>query len=502
MSPDALPVTELHAASDTRLPEGWAWASLGEILPLEYGKALPERLRDSTGTVAVYGSSGRVGWHTAAMVTGPTLIVGRKGSAGAVFYCNEDCWPIDTVYFTDPKRVIDLRYGYHFLKWKALGRLDQSTAIPSLSRDIYSDVPMPVAPLAEQGRIVARIDELFAEIAEGEAALERARQGLDTWRRALLKAAVSGELTRDWREANRPAETGADLLARIRTQLGGVATETVPARRPDMQEPRAFFEKPDGWGWARIGDVTEAIDYGTSDKCAIDPVGVPVLRMGNIQDGNLDTSRLKYADPTQVKNLPLLERGDILFNRTNSAELVGKTAIYRGLPAPCSFASYLVRVRIALCEPYFVVYWLNSAFGKSWVAKNKSQQVGQANLSGGKLKRMPVPLPPLLEQKEIVRRVQEQFDVADTDALTIGQVDRDRAALRQAILKGAFEGRLVPQDPTDEPASELLARLRNSFPSNGARRRRVRAAAASSHPSLPGLTRQSLDPRIEPAGDE
>ena len=92
-------------------------------------------------------------------------------------------------------------------------------------------------------------------------------------------------------------------------------------------------------------------------------------------------------------------------------------------------------------------------------------------------KRMPVPLPPLLEQKEIVRRVQEQFDVADTDPITIGQVDRDRAALRQAILKGAFKGRLVPQDPTDEPASELLARLRHNFPGNGARQRRARAAA-------------------------
>ena len=124
---------------------------------------------------------------------------------------------------------------------------------------------------------MARIDELFAEIADGQAALERARQGLDVWHRALLKAAVTGELTRDWREANRPAESGAELLARIRTQLGGLAAETIAARRPDMHEPRAFFEKPEGWEWARIGDITVAIDYGTSDKCATDPVGVPVL---------------------------------------------------------------------------------------------------------------------------------------------------------------------------------------------------------------------------------
>ena len=138
MSPDALSVAELQDQLDFAKgpPEGWAWATLGEILPLEYGKALPERLRDSAGKAAVYGSSGRVGWHTAAIVAGPTLIVGRKGSAGAVFYGDEDCWPIDTVYFAKPKSVIDLRYGFYFLKWKALGRLDQSTAIPSLSNAI------------------------------------------------------------------------------------------------------------------------------------------------------------------------------------------------------------------------------------------------------------------------------------------------------------------------------------------------------------------------------
>ena len=92
------------------------------------------------------------------------------------------------------------------------------------------EISIPVAPLPEQRRIVARIDELFAEIAEGEAALERARQGLDTWRRALLKAAVTGELTRDWREANRPTETGADLLARIRAERGASAPADSPKR--------------------------------------------------------------------------------------------------------------------------------------------------------------------------------------------------------------------------------------------------------------------------------
>jgi type I restriction enzyme, S subunit len=136
MSPDAVAIGDQRAWSEgalppPRLPEGWAWALLGEILPLEYGKALPERLRDPTGKVAVYGSSGRVGWHTAAMVAGPTLIVGRKGSAGAVFYCSEDCWPIDTVYFVKPRPVIDLRYGFYFLKWKVLLDLISQPRFPA-----------------------------------------------------------------------------------------------------------------------------------------------------------------------------------------------------------------------------------------------------------------------------------------------------------------------------------------------------------------------------------
>ena len=229
--------------------------------------------------------------------------------------------------------------------------------------------------------------------------------------------------------------------------------------------------------------------------------GRPTVRMGNIQEGELNIDHLKYLNPAHVRNLPLLEEGDILFNRTNSAELVGKTAIYRGQLRSCSFASYLVRLRLISCNPTFVVYWLNSAFGKRWVSENKSQQVGQANLSGGKLKRMPLPLPPLLEQTEIVKRVQQQFDGGESGYSVLDQMDHDIAALRQSILKAAFEGRLVPQDPTDEPASALLARLRNNHPVNGARRRRARAAADFSHPSLPGLT-QSVDPRVEPAGDE
>jgi type I restriction enzyme, S subunit len=130
--------------------------------------------------------------------------------------------------------------------------------------------------------------------------------------------------------------------------------------------------------------VIASLEYGTSEKCGSDTSGLPVLRMGNIQDSEITLENLKYLLPPLASDAPLLEVGDILFNRTNSEELVGKSAIVNDLRQPTSFASYLIRLKT---EPdfdsAFVVTWLNSAYGRRWIRANKSQQVGQANLSGG-----------------------------------------------------------------------------------------------------------------------
>ena len=504
MSPDALSVGELQAGSGTakapRLPEGWAWATLGEILPLEYGKALPERLRDSTGEVAVYGSSGRLGSHTAAMVTGPTLVVGRKGSAGAVFLCNEDCWPIDTVYFTKPTPVVDLRYGFYFLKWKALGRLDQSTAIPSLSRDIYSDVVIPVAPLTEQRRIVARIDELFAEIGEGEAALQRARQGLDTWRSALLKAAVTGELTRGWREANRPTETGADLVTRIRATPEAPTSRSSLTRRPAASgalDANSLPALPDGWAWATLGECISRLTSGSRDWSQYYDQGSAIFIMAqNIRPGRYNHNYVKHVAPPA---------GDPETTRTR----VRKNGANTGDVCRVDFDAdeYFVCQSVALVRPllsemseFLELYFVARDGGRGEFEK-VIYGAGRPHLSFNQLLETRVPIPSLVEMREIVQRVRQEEEAAFSEQEFSG-FHRDLLALRQSILKAAFEGRLVPQDPTDEPASVLLTRLRDGSPSNGARRRRARAAVDVSHPSLPGLTGQRLHPRGGLAGND
>jgi type I restriction enzyme S subunit len=187
---------------------------------------------------------------------------------------------------------------------------------------------------------------------------------------------------------------------------------------------------------------------GTSAKTNEDANGIPVLRMGNIKEGSLVFDSLKYLPPDHYE-FPelLLKDGDLLFNRTNSAELVGKSAVCRGLPDACSCASYLIRVRQKPeFEPEFLAFYLNSTFGRNWVRSVVSQQVGQANVNGTKLKALEVPVPPLPEQHRIVAEIEKQFTQLDAGIAALKRVQANLKRYHAAVLKAACEGKLVPTE--------------------------------------------------------
>jgi len=186
--------------------------------------------------------------------------------------------------------------------------------------------------------------------------------------------------------------------------------------------------------------------------------------MGNILNGALDFTKLKYL-PSEHPEFPLLllEPGDILFNRTNSAELVGKTAVYRGYPKKCSFASYLIRVRLREGIPEWVSYYLNSSFGRAWIKTVASQQCGQANVNGSKLKELEIPFPPVEEQRRIVARIEELFSRLDAGVAALRHAKAQLQRYRQSVLAAAVTGQLTEawreQHPDTEPAEELLKRI-------------------------------------------
>lgn len=295
----------------------WPLVRLGEAIELVYGKSLPKNSR-AGGKVPVYGSNGIAGWHDTALIHDPTIIVGRKGSAGAIQFVEEPCYPIDTTYFVRVRQGfnLDMRFLFYLFRKLDLSRLKTATGVPGLTRDDAYQEQIPVPPLAEQNRIVDILSR-----AEG--------------------------------------------IVRLRREAQKKAAELIPALFLDMFGDPAT--NPKGWPVASVGNVIASTDYGNSTKASDYGVGVPLIRMGNVDyAGYLKLDDLKHVElsPDDIERFGLRE-GDIIFNRTNSKELVGKTGRWDGSHEAVA-ASYFIRVRVNQTMINSLYFWafMNSSHMK------------------------------------------------------------------------------------------------------------------------------------------
>ena len=223
------------------------------------------------------------------------------------------------------------------------------------------------------------------------------------------------------------------------------------------------FALPNGWVWTRIGNVCYDFQYGTARKSTKNG-NVPVLRMGNLRAGEIDYSDLVYTSDKDDIERYCLNPGDLLFNRTNSSEKVGKVSIFRG-KKPCIYAGYLVRFRPVRSDSEFINYMMNSRYQWEFCQSVKTDAVNQSNISASKFIQFLVPLPPLAEQKRIVAKIKELFMVADLLDATTNNLMNTSKQIDKKILDLAIRGKLVPQDPDDGPASELVKRIATSHKS-------------------------------------
>lgn len=274
--------------------------------------------------------------------------------------------------------------------------------------------PIPLPPLTEQERIVAKIEELLPLVSEYDR-VEKRISALNTefpdkLRKSILQQAVQGKLT----ERDPSDEPAIELLDRIRAEKakliaeGKIKKEKIISVISEEDQP---FDIPDTWTWTTIADTCTNIQYGTSEKSA--PSGkVAVLRMGNLQGGKIDYSNLVYTSNDYDIERCHLKYNDLLFNRTNSKELVGKTAIYKA-EIPAIYAGYLIRVTPIIIDSDYLNYVMQSHFFKKYCLAVKTDAIGQSNINAEKLKRFVFPLPPLAEQKRIVARVEELLAACD-----------------------------------------------------------------------------------------
>ena len=340
--------------------------------------------------------------------------------------------------------VLSPMYLFYFMQTVDLGKLSRATAVPSIRKSDVVDILVPVSTIAQQAVIVAEIEKQFSRLDEAVANLKRVKANLKRYKAAVLKAAVEGRLVPTEAELARREgcsyETGAQLLQRILETRRNQWKDKGNHKQPEPPDTTDLPEMPEDWTWASIKQLSCLVEYGSSAKTSADASGVPVMRMGNIHDGELAFYSMKYL-PKKHDEFPklFLAPGDLLFNRTNSPELVGKTAVFKGTPQPCSFASYLIRVRfVEECLPPFVAAYINSSYGRQWVKTVVTQQVGQANVNGTKLQALAVPLPPSAEQARIVAEVDRCLSIVREVESQLDADLRRADRLRESTLAIAF----------------------------------------------------------------
>ena len=294
------------------------------------------------------------------------------------------------------------------------------------------NTPIPVPDKLKQAQIVSKIEESFSQIDSGVETLKKTKAQLAVYRQAVLKEAFEGKLTSEWRK------THSSDLEKLLSDINKASGNT---KKYHLEYNIPLAELPKEWKWVFIGDISKGTEYGTAQK-SLKQGKVPVIRMGNMQNGIIDWNDLVYSNDDEEINKYLLNKGDVLFNRTNSPELVGKTSIYRG-EREAIFVGYLIRINQFDCiNPEYLTYYMNSFTAKNYGNKVKTDGVNQSNINGTKLCSYPFPLCSTEEQSQVVYELETRLSVCDSIESTVDKALQQAEALKQSILKQAFEGNL------------------------------------------------------------
>ncbi len=352
-----------------------------------------------------------------------------------------------------------------------------------ISRGNLSTLKLPVPPRSEQARIVEKLEELLTGLDAGVAELKAAQKKLAQYRQSLLKAAVEGTLTAEWRAKNTPTETGVQLLQRILSERrvrweakqlakfkdqGKVPPKDWQKKYPEpvQSDTTDLPELPQGWVWASVDCLLADIETGKSFKCderppAHDEIGV--VKVSAVSWGEYDEQESKTCTDESRVNIDLLVKtGDFLFSRANTVELVGACVIAKSVNLNVMLSDKILRLVFLDDEiKPWLLYLLRSKLGRKQIEfLATGNQESMKNIGQERIRSIAIPIAPKNEMSEAMALVEQASDSANQQTLANDRLLKQSAAQRQNILKSAFSGQLVPQDPSDEPASELLARIR------------------------------------------
>jgi type I restriction enzyme, S subunit len=411
---------------EATLPTGWAPATVGDTGQFVNGLAFKEsdwssaglpiiRIQNLTNPSKPFNRTTRI-VDPVYIVERGDILVSWSATLDAFVWREEPALLNQHISKVIPdERVVDKRFQYHVLRW-AIAQMRESahvhgSTMKHINRGPFLAFSIPLPPIPEQRRIVDEIETQFTRLDAAVVALERARSNLKRYRAAVLDASVNGP----WENAS---------LGEISAIQGGIQKQ--PKRTP-------------------VANI------------------YPFLRVANVHRGRLDLNDVHLIElfPGELERLRL-RKGDLLVVEGNgSPREIGRMAVWDGSVSDCVHQNHLIRIRLGdgLVPEFVEAYW-NSPVGQRKVQAVASSTSGLYTLSVRKIERLLVPVPPIDEQHRIVQEVDRRLSIADDIEVTIYTNLKRAERMRQSILRKAFAGQLVPQDPSDEPASKLLERIR------------------------------------------
>ncbi|HEO9033763.1 TPA: restriction endonuclease subunit S [Serratia marcescens] len=433
--------------SGGKLPKGWVDTQLGSIIELKYGKSLAAQIRDGFG-FPVYGSNGVVGKHSIPLINKSGLIVGRKGSYGVVNKSIGPFFPIDTTYYIDDFYNQPLEFLFYYLSFLPLTKLNRSTAIPGLNRDDAYNLNIALPPLAEQKIIAGKLDTLLAQVDSTKARLEQIPQILKRFRQAVLSAAVGGKFTTDTGFIQSPLTIGHETSFSLK-----------------------------GWQWHKLTELAQ-LESGHTPRKTIseywDNGDIPWISLQDIRAVHGKVIYKTKFMPTQKgidnSSARLLPEGTVCFSRDIS---VGYTTIMgTSMATTQHFANWICGKK--LNNKYLMFSFM--------AAKQHLTKSGQGTtvktIYMPALKELQILIPPLPEQHEIVRRVEQLFAYADTIEKQVNSALTRVNSLTQSILAKAFRGELTAQWRAENPdlisgensAAALLEKIKAERAASGGKK--------------------------------
>ncbi len=507
----------------TDLPRGWTTAQLAEICHIEMGQSPPSSTYNTDGVGLPFlqgkGQFGELHPTPAKFCSRPSkiakagaVLLSIRAPVGPTNITPNECCIGRGLAAISPLGDIPARFILWALRYHepALTKSGTGSTFTAVSKAQVVSIPIALPPLEEQHRIVERIGTLFDEIDRGVESLHDAKRGFELYRQSLLKSAFEGRLTADWRTKNPDKlENPALLLTRIREEREtrySVALEdwersiaewreggengrrpAKPKRpvRPERCEVDGLRELPEGWFYLAFDALAQSIRNGISVKP--DEIGpLKIFRISAVRPMAFDLNDFRHiSDPDGSMKTFRLKYGDLVFTRYNgSRDYVGVSAMYRG-DGTHVYPDKLIRCQIdsEIINAAYLEAATNCGESRSHVEGRIRTTAGQSGVSGNDIKTIPVPICSPTEQAEIVRVLDARLEAAEALDKEVDASFARADALRQSILKKAFAGKLVAQDPDDKPARALLARIRASREDSTTKpRRRARRRASATAP--------------------